>query len=66
MERHIPKLSNPRQRIDELQAHERIRKMCWALLLISMTPGVSAQERQVDPTWLHRYAPQLSETRIDL
>ncbi len=66
MERHIPKLSNPRQRIDELQAPERIRKMCWALLLISMTPGVSAQERQVDPTWLHRYVPQLSETRIDL
>ena len=34
------------------------------LLLISAT--VAAQDRTVDPTWLHRYQPDVSETRTDL
>lgn len=34
------------------------------LLLISTT--LLAQDRKVDPTWLHRYLPRLSETKSDL
>lgn len=28
--------------------------------------SVSAQERQVDPTWLHRYVPELKNAEVDL
>ena len=31
-----------------------------------MSAKVSAQDRTVDPTWLHRYLPNVSETRADL
>jgi mannose-6-phosphate isomerase-like protein (cupin superfamily) len=41
--------------------------MLKILLLLLLIPcEVAAQERQVDPTWLHRYVPRLSETRVDL
>jgi len=41
--------------------------MLKILLLLLLIPcELAAQERQVDPTWLHRYVPRLSETRIDL
>jgi mannose-6-phosphate isomerase-like protein (cupin superfamily) len=38
------------------------------LLLFSLmlATGLRAQERQVDPTWLHRYVPDLAETKGDL
>jgi len=40
-----------------------------ALLLLStllLTCGLRAQDRLVDPTWLHRYVPKLTETKADL
>lgn len=41
--------------------------MLKILLLLLLIPGeLPAQERQVDPTWLHRYVPDLTETQIDL
>jgi mannose-6-phosphate isomerase-like protein (cupin superfamily) len=41
--------------------------MLKTLLLLLLIPcELLAQERQVDPTWLHRYVPSLSETHIDL
>ena len=41
--------------------------MLKALVLLLLVPyELPAQERQVDPTWLHRYVPSLSETHIDL
>jgi mannose-6-phosphate isomerase-like protein (cupin superfamily) len=38
------------------------------LLLFSLllAPGLCAQDRQIDPTWLHRYVPELSETKAGL
>ncbi len=36
------------------------------LLLLLLSPNLPAQEWKIDPTWLHRYVPQLSETRTDL
>jgi hypothetical protein len=41
--------------------------MLKTLLLLLLLPcELFAQERQVDPTWLHRYAPRLNETHVDL
>jgi mannose-6-phosphate isomerase-like protein (cupin superfamily) len=40
-------------------------KTFWLFLLL-LVPGLRAQERQTDPTWLHRYVPNLSETNADL
>jgi mannose-6-phosphate isomerase-like protein (cupin superfamily) len=41
--------------------------MLKILLLLLLIPcELTAQERQVDPTWLYRYVPRLSETRVDL
>jgi mannose-6-phosphate isomerase-like protein (cupin superfamily) len=39
-----------------------------SLLLFSvlLVPGLRAQDRQTDPTWLHRYVPELSETKVGL
>jgi mannose-6-phosphate isomerase-like protein (cupin superfamily) len=37
-----------------------------SLLLLLISFELPAQERQVDPTWLHQYVPRLSETYIDL
>ena len=34
--------------------------------MLLLVPGLRAQERQTDPTWLHRYVPNLSETNADL
>jgi len=36
------------------------------LMLFSAVPGLRAQERQVDPTWLYRYVPELNPTLVDL
>jgi mannose-6-phosphate isomerase-like protein (cupin superfamily) len=43
-------------------------KIDCRLLLLSLllAPGLGAQEHPVDPTWLHRYVPELSETKGDL
>jgi len=35
-------------------------------LLLLMSAILSAQERTVDATWLHRYLPELNETKVDL
>src|SRR5438270_13929386 len=41
--------------------------MLKILLLLLLIPcELPAQERQVDPTWLHRYVPCLNETHVDL
>lgn len=34
------------------------------LTLLLLSPGLLAQERKVDPTWLHRYVPNLSEAKV--
>jgi mannose-6-phosphate isomerase-like protein (cupin superfamily) len=39
-------------------------RVLWFFLLIS--GSLSAQDRTVDATWLHRYVPRLSETKVDL
>ena len=36
------------------------------LMLFSAVAMLRAQERQVDPTWLHRYVPGLNDTQADL
>ena len=36
------------------------------LFLLIMARGLGAQEHPVDPTWLHRYVPDLTETKVDL
>jgi mannose-6-phosphate isomerase-like protein (cupin superfamily) len=36
------------------------------LLLLLTASAVLAQDRQVDPTWLHRYVPQLKDSTSDL
>src|SRR4249920_2730510 len=42
--------------------------MKWAIVLSALLISVnlSAQDRSVDPTWLHRYLPRLSEAKTDL
>jgi mannose-6-phosphate isomerase-like protein (cupin superfamily) len=35
------------------------------IVLLALVPPLLAQERKVDPTWLHRYVPDLSEKRTD-
>jgi mannose-6-phosphate isomerase-like protein (cupin superfamily) len=40
-----------------------LRLLPLALLL---APQLKAEEREVDPTWLHRYLPQLSYADVDL
>jgi mannose-6-phosphate isomerase-like protein (cupin superfamily) len=46
----------------------RIAKMhkTLPLLLLLMMASLSAQDRTVDATWLHRFVPRLSEAKIDL
>lgn len=36
------------------------------LLLLLLAPYLLAQDGRIDPTWLHRYVPDLSETKADL
>jgi mannose-6-phosphate isomerase-like protein (cupin superfamily) len=45
------------------QASNLKKLLLFALLFAC---GLHAQDRKVDPTWLHRYVPDLSETRSDL
>jgi mannose-6-phosphate isomerase-like protein (cupin superfamily) len=35
------------------------------LLLLVLASELAAQERQVDPTWLHRYVPHVGKARFD-
>ena len=35
------------------------------VLLVVLASELGAQERQVDPTWLHRYVPNVGDSRID-
>jgi mannose-6-phosphate isomerase-like protein (cupin superfamily) len=35
-------------------------------LLLVTSSYVAAQDRTVDPTWLHRYVPQMNETKADM
>lgn len=37
----------------------------WILLILLTCAHVAAQERKVDPTWLHRYLPSLTEAKTD-
>ena len=41
-----------------------MRKLLLFALLLAQ--GLRAQDRPVDPTWLHRYVPNLAETNTDL
>jgi mannose-6-phosphate isomerase-like protein (cupin superfamily) len=50
----------------QLHATRAEAKLKILLLLLLMTPNLLAQERQVDPTWLHRYVPNLSNAKSDL
>jgi len=45
-----------------------VRSHCRVLLLflLLLARGLHAQERQTDPTWLHRYVPDLAEAKSDL
>ncbi|HEY7099762.1 MAG TPA: cupin domain-containing protein [Terriglobales bacterium] len=36
------------------------------VLFLLLAQGLRAQERQTDPTWLHRYVPNLAEIKADL
>ena len=36
------------------------------LLLILIVPNLAAEERKVDPTWLHRYVPTIGDALSDL
>ncbi len=36
------------------------------LFLLFLSPALRAQEHPTDPTWLHRYVPNVSETKSDL
>ena len=36
------------------------------LFFLLLAHGLRAQKRQTDPTWLHRYVPDLSETKAGL
>ena len=38
----------------------------WIFLILLTCAHVAAQERKVDPTWLHRYLPSLTEAKTDL
>jgi len=40
-------------------------KVATAVLALLVASGLVAQDRKVDPTWLHRYVPQLRESPID-
>jgi mannose-6-phosphate isomerase-like protein (cupin superfamily) len=42
-----------------------VKKMLLLLSLL-VSQGLGAQDREVDPTWLRRYVPQLTETKGDL
>jgi mannose-6-phosphate isomerase-like protein (cupin superfamily) len=38
----------------------------FLLFLMLSSPWLCAQEHQTDPTWLHRFVPNLTETKADL
>jgi mannose-6-phosphate isomerase-like protein (cupin superfamily) len=40
-----------------------VKILLFSLLLAQ---GLQAQDRPIDPTWLHRYVPDLTETKTDL
>jgi mannose-6-phosphate isomerase-like protein (cupin superfamily) len=44
----------------------RTRRVTLLLISLLLAHGLQAQEHQTDPTWLHRYVPELSETNASL
>ena len=42
------------------------KRLRLVALVLLVSQGSWAQERRVDPTWLHRYLPSLSLTKVDL
>jgi mannose-6-phosphate isomerase-like protein (cupin superfamily) len=38
----------------------------FLLLVLVVSSNLGAQNRQVDPTWLHRYVPDLHQTKVSL
>jgi mannose-6-phosphate isomerase-like protein (cupin superfamily) len=49
-------------KLDRASARTTLRLV---LLLLVLASELAAQERQVDPTWLHRYVPHVGEARVD-
>jgi mannose-6-phosphate isomerase-like protein (cupin superfamily) len=49
-------------KLDRASARTSLRLV---LLLLVLASELAAQERQVDPTWLHRYVPHVGEARVD-
>lgn len=43
-----------------------VRMKRLLLFILIVTPMLGAQEHPTDPTWLHRYVPDLVETKADL
>ena len=39
------------------------KKLGWTICILAAT--AIAQERKVDPTWLHRFVPRIAESRVD-
>ena len=50
----------------QLRLNVRVTMLKILLLLLLIPCELTAQERQVDPTWLHRYVPELNQTQSDL
>jgi mannose-6-phosphate isomerase-like protein (cupin superfamily) len=60
----MPRIEHRLRGVKTLQQFRRkLIKLLSALLL---TQALRAQDRPVDPTWLHRYVPQLAETNVNL
>jgi mannose-6-phosphate isomerase-like protein (cupin superfamily) len=47
-----------------IESAANVKKLLLFSLLLAQ--GLRAQDRQTDPTWLHRYVPELSETQVGL
>jgi len=46
-----------------IKSRRPVKILLFALLLVQ---GLRAQDRPIDPTWLHRFVPNLTETKTDL
>ncbi len=60
--------TDQQSRPNKIERHKRGAAKLKALLLsmLLLVPGLRAQDRPVDPTWLHRYVPDLAEAKADL
>ena len=54
-----------REWVQSRRAPAQDRTLRILLLLLLIASDLLAQDRQVDPTWLHRYVPRLSATEDD-